>query len=113
MSLMPLDKTGALQRNTATKDAIGGARQSYATISGLSAVPCSVGDGTWARNLDFMRVDATIEALIFTETDVSAKPGDRWLIEGIYYPVLAYQRFVNTIISPTGCYVTICGRRNQ
>lgn len=106
-----LDKVGAVQRRTSSKDAIGGDQGAYATRTGLDAVPCSIGPVSWATAQEFQREDSVVTAEIYAAVDVAATTQDRWLIEGVYYPVLAHKRYVNPIFGPS-CFVTIAGRRN-
>jgi hypothetical protein len=107
-----LDKTGALERSTSAKDAIGGNTKTFATVSGLGSVKCSIAPASWRNTQELNRLDMIVEHEIYTATDVGAKIGDRWLIGGVYYPVLAYKRYDNAVFGAP-VYVTICGRRNQ
>lgn len=107
-----LDRTGALQRQTAVKDAVGGNTPTWATVSGLGTVACAIGPASWVTTKNLNRPDMIVQSEIYTAIDVGAKENDRWLINGSYYLVLAYLPYVNPIFGPA-CYVSVCGKRNQ
>jgi len=105
-----LDKTGNLERQTSSKDVIGGSTKSWAAVQ--TGIACAIGPASYQNTRELERSDMIVESEIYTAVDVGARIEDRWLINGKYYLVLAYKPFENPIFGPP-CYVTITGKRNQ
>ena len=96
------DKTATLQRPTYTKDAIGGAVQTWATVSTWQ---CAL----WPKKRHGIdqahrRDDWVGEFLAAGHIDPAAEPGDRLLIDSKYYFVVSSSTFGNSNVSAHTVY---------
>ncbi len=100
-----------LTRQTIVKDAVAGNRPTFATVSGMGAVPCAIAPASWKTNQDFQRDDSVVLFEIYTGIDITAQINDVLIIGAVKYIVQASQPYVNAAVG--ACYVTIVSKRNQ